>query len=376
MVDAGLVRAAADQLVSYDFKPWFYGDSVGAEGLVRASDLLGDEFYAGFVHGMARGALGRDSALRPYDNTVPGRALVELAVRRGDTRLLEGLGALLEVLQRRRTIRGVPVSMDRAGLVAPYGGPELPDHEAVLLEDPGAAVYLDCLHFDPTFLCAYGRAVGDADVVRQGVRLAASFVSLLQTDSGLFHHFFLERTERAYVDGWSRGQGWALLGLLDVIEDAGSDVEGVDELGRAVVRLAHAVRPHQRPDGHWASVLQDEESPTETSAAAFYSAAFMRMGRLGLGDEDLQESAHRALSAVLGSTDENGRLWGASAVVWSSTSAKHYNHVPLDHMVPWSQGPLLLALWEAHLAGSENLPPGVAEGAVVVPPRVGGPARG
>lgn len=387
MVDVGLVRAAADQLVSYDFRPWFYGDSVGAEGLMRASDLLGDEFYAGFVHGMARGALGRDGALRPYDNTVPGRALVELAVRRGDTRLLEGLGALLEALQQRRTIGGVPVSMDLAGLVEPYGGDDLPDHEAALLEDPGAAVYLDCLHFDPTFLCAYGKAVGDDVKVRQGVQLAASFVSLLQTGSGLFQHFFLERTQRAYVDGWSRGQGWALLGLLDVIEDAGSGVEGVDPLCQAVVRLAQAVRPHQRASGHWASVLGDQESPTETSAAAFYAAAFMRMCRLGLGDDELRDSAMRALSAVLDSTDEQGRLGGASAVVWSSTSAKHYNHVPLGHMVPWSQGPLLLAVWEAHLAGNEalglggargaveNLPLGAGQGAVVARPPSAVPER-
>ena len=154
MVDVGLVRAAADQLVSYDFKPWFYGDSVGAEGLVRASDLLGDGFYAGFVHGMARGAVGRDAAPRAFDHTVPGRALVELAVRRADTRLLEDLGDILAQLQRRRLIRGVPVSMDRAGLLEPYGGVRLPPEEATLLGDPGAAVYLDCLHFDPTFLCA------------------------------------------------------------------------------------------------------------------------------------------------------------------------------------------------------------------------------
>lgn len=349
MVDLRLVRAAADELVTYDFEPWFYGDSVGAEGLLRASDLLGDQFYAGFVHGLARGAWGRDAAPRPFDNTVPGRALVELAVRRGDMRLLENLGALLAELQHRRLIRDVPVSMERAGLIEPYGGVRLPPQEAALLDDPGSAVYLDCLHFDPTFLCAYGRAVDDPGRVRQGVRMAGSFVSLLQGDSGLFHHFFLERTGTAYIDGWSRGQGWALLGLLDVIEDAGPGTEGVDVLCRAAVRLAEAVRVHQRPNGHWASVLGDEESPTETSAAAFYAAAFLRMRRLGLGDDELVDSAQRALTAVVGSTDEQGRLRGASAVVWSSTSAKHYNHVPLDHIVPWSQGPLLLALWEAHV---------------------------
>jgi unsaturated rhamnogalacturonyl hydrolase len=43
-------------------------------------------------------------------------------------------------------------------------------------------------------------------------------VRLLQDGSGLFWHFFLERTGRPYGRAWGRGQGWALLGLLDLLE--------------------------------------------------------------------------------------------------------------------------------------------------------------
>src|SRR6185436_20648463 len=114
---------------------------------------------------------------------------------------------------------GASVSFAIAPLREPYGGPPLPPDEASLLLDAGPGVYLDCLHFDPPFLVHLGRLIGDAHLVEEGVRQALAYVSMLQDPaSGLFRHFWLERTGRAYVAGWSRGQGWALMGLLDVLE--------------------------------------------------------------------------------------------------------------------------------------------------------------
>jgi unsaturated rhamnogalacturonyl hydrolase len=351
MADSTLVRKAADLLVGYPFTPWFYGDSVGFEGLLCASDLLGDRMYEGFVHGMARGAIARDDQPRQLDNTVPGKVLTDLAVRTGDERLLEGLGALVRFIARRPTLKEIPVSLERAGLMKPYGGAELPPDEAALVEDPGPAVYVDCLHFDPPFLVSYGRATDDGDLVESGVAMAESFARLLQGDGGVFDHFYLGRTGRTYIPGWSRGQGWAVMGLLDVIETVGVGHERVAYLEDSLARLARAMVASQLSSGHWGS-LTTEESPAETSAAAFFAAAFLRMGRLGLGTPETASAGARAFHAMMGSVDEGGQLRGVSATVWSSTQVDHYKHVPMDHMVPWSQGPLLMALHEHELAGS------------------------
>lgn len=351
MPDRALVRKAADLLVGYDFVPWFYGDSVGFEGLICAGELLDDRYYEGFVHGIARGAIGRDRTPRQLDNTVPGRVLTELARRTGDTRLLGELGLLARHVADRPHLRGVPVSLEKAGLMQPYGGVELPADEAGLLVDPGPAVYVDCLHFDPPFMVAYGEAVGDEALVESGVVMAESFVRLLQGESGFFDHFYLERTDRTYIPGWSRGQGWAVMGLLDVIESVGAGSSRVASLEDSLARLAAAMVESQRPDGHWGS-LATEDSPAESSAAAFFAAAFMRMRRLGLGSRATDESGARAFAAMMAAVDADGWLRNVSATVWSSTQADHYKHVPMDHMVPWSQGPLLMALWEHGHAGA------------------------
>ena len=39
----------------------------------------------------------------------------------------------------------------------------------------------------------------------------------------------------------------------------------------------------------------------------------------------------------------DGVLDGVSANVWASTVPLHYRHVPLGAVVPWGQGPLLMA---------------------------------
>ena len=76
----------ADRLVAHPFQAWFYGDSIGFEGLLAASELLGEARYADFVHGFLRGWAARERPYRPDDNTAPGHVLCALAERTGDER--------------------------------------------------------------------------------------------------------------------------------------------------------------------------------------------------------------------------------------------------------------------------------------------------
>ena len=51
------VTAAAQRLIRYPWQTWWYGDSVGFEGLIAASDLTGDERFQDFAYGMTKGWL-------------------------------------------------------------------------------------------------------------------------------------------------------------------------------------------------------------------------------------------------------------------------------------------------------------------------------
>jgi unsaturated rhamnogalacturonyl hydrolase len=353
---------AADLLLQYRFEGWFYGDSIGFEGLIAASDLLGAERWEGFARGFLRGWATRAAPYREMDNTVPGRALCLLVERHGDGILLDAGRALANHLRTRATIGdGAFVSFARAPLREPYGGEPLPPDEAELMLDPGPGMYVDCLHFDPPFLVHLGTLLDDHEMVDTGARQALAYVSMLQeAESGLFHHFWLARTRRPHVLGWARGQGWALLGLLDVLEHLPRHHPAWPRLLEAMRSLSAAMVRLQRPDGSWWALAQDRSSGPESSTAAFMAAGLRRAVDRGWLERDpAWDAADRAWAATVAALDAEGALTGVSAAVWSSTRDSHYHHVPRGFVVPWGQGPLLLAAaaWldrtKAWLGGAE-----------------------
>jgi unsaturated rhamnogalacturonyl hydrolase len=241
-----------------------------------------------------------------------------------DPLVLKGALGLAHYLITRPQIDGVFATWDHSPLQQPYGPEQLNVEEAALLASPPAGVFIDCLHFDPPFLLALGAAGGEPALVDEGARQAAGYVRLLQTTSGLFDHFVLEGSQRSYGPGWGRGQGWALLGLLDVLDELPAAHSCRPELAAATGRLIAAMIRLQRDDGHWYAVVDDLGSGDETSTAAFMAAGMLRAAGPGIGGD--------------------GILSGVSAAVNASTNPSHYAHVPRGYVVPWGQGPLALAI--------------------------------
>lgn len=286
--DPAEILQAAEILLRLPYTCWHYGDSVAFEGLLAATDATGDARFAGFAHGFARGWAARDPDFRKQDNTAPGLAMVRLAERTGDGILLEAVARLADALCERRLVGGAYAAWEHSPLRQPYGPQPLPPEEAALVRDAGPGIFVDCLHFDPPFFAALGRVARDPTFTARAVEQALAYISLLQEpERGLFFHFWLEKTGRPHILGWGRGQGWALLGPLDTLEeirDARVDAVNRERIEEAARRLAAAMRDGQRPDGHWYTVAHDETSGDETSTAAFMATAFMRGMRMGYLD--------------------------------------------------------------------------------------------
>ena len=340
------VRAAADLLCRYPFACWHYGDSIGFEGLLAATDVLGDGRYEGFVHGACKAWIPRARPYREIDNTAPGYALCLLHERTGDEAVLEACLDLAAFLTGRRTLGGVYVSFERAPLRMPYGGATLSPAEQALLEDPGAGAFVDCLHFDAPFLVKLGRVAGDERLVDAGADQALATIALLQQPDGFFAHFFLERTGQTYGPGWGRGQGWALLGLLDVIEQLPEGHPHAREIRASFVRLADALVRTQEPDGHWPTPIAEPASFHETSTASFAAAGLARGLTLGLLGDSARAAAQAAWDASLASVGADGATTGVSAALWASTAPSHYAGAPVGFQVPWGAGPFLAAARE------------------------------
>lgn len=339
------VDACARVLCRYPYSVWHYGEAIGLEGLLAASQVLGDARYEGYVEGAMKAWAPRAEPFRELDNTAPGHVLCLVVERTGDASLLATARRLAEFLASRPTFSGCYISFASAPLREPFGGARLSEEEAELLSDPGPGVFVDCLHLDAPFLAHLGRLEGDTGMSELGAAQAKAMVDLLQDpETGIFSHFALERTGATYGFGWSRGQGWALLGLLDVLDALPEGYESVPSLRTAALELGAAIVGTQDESGHWPGLIHEPSTFLETSAAFFFACGLARGVRSGLFPSAWMDVAWRAFDAGLARVDANGRIDGVSHAVWASTAQDHYRAVPVDAQVPWGHGPFLLAV--------------------------------
>lgn len=342
-----LIGAVAARLGGHDFKCWFYGDSVGFEGLVAASDMLGDPHWFDFSRGFFRAWAARMLPFQPDDNTAPGHVICEVVARTGDVILREAAISLARHLRQRRKIGPVSVTFEDSlrSLRPPYGGIALSEAETAQMRAPGPGIWLDCMHFDPPFFAHLDKidpAQGWAEAAIAEILGYKDF--LFDPETGLYNHFWLEKVGRSYTRGWGRGQGWALLGLIDVAAYLPEGLAGAEAVRAEALRLARRMLDYQLADGNWHCMVHEPQSGPESSTAAFMATAFFRGMALGiLPVAEFAEPAERAYRAMEANLDDDGNLMGVSAAVMSALVQQHYWHVPLNRIVPWGQGPVLTA---------------------------------
>ncbi|PRY25361.1 unsaturated rhamnogalacturonyl hydrolase [Aliiruegeria haliotis] len=341
----GLIAAVAERLAAHEFKGWFYGDSVGFEGLVAAADMLDDPKWVDFSHGFFRAWATRRRPFHPDDNTAPGHVMCDIVDRTGDAVLRDAVLDLAQHLRDRRKIDGVSVTFEDTlrSLRQPYGGVPLSSEQQALMDDPGAGIWLDCMHFDAPFFAHLSKVDADGDWAAAAVREILGYRPFLFDEAtGTYRHYWLEKLGHSQIPGWGRGQGWALLGMLDVLKFCGN-VEGADTLQAQAVGLAETMVDFQLEDGNWHCMVHEPRSGPESSTAAFMATAFYRGMKQGVLQEAFAGPADKAFRAMVGNLDEAGNLRGVSAAVMSALVDEHYWHVPLDRIVPWGQGPVLTA---------------------------------
>lgn len=329
---------AAEHLIRYPWRVWWFADSVGFEGLLAATEVTGDERYRDFAYGMTQAWLSRTTTrsgapgtLRRaaaewdrFDFTAPGVAMVELALRYENDALLAKLEELAEWQMWR------------------------PQAGGVTLLDPQYAlwVWVDCMQFQGPFLTRLAAATGKEEYRRAGVRFLLSHHDVLTDETGLYSHTYDVTLREANGVHWGRGQGWAMRGLWQTWSHIPDDDADRATIGRILAAQLDALVPFQQESGHWRTIVDDPEAYEETSVVAFYVSTGYPALRAGILDRDRHEPAlKRAWRALEAAIDERGRLRGVSGNTHAGDVA-HYRSVPRDVVVPWGQGPALLAVRE------------------------------
>ena len=323
MQSVDVLNRIASRTTRFDMSVWFWGDAIACDGLVEAADLSGNSAAAVHVERMLR----RWCALPAgcwTDYLAPGGALLRLAGRADETALF----ARAEVLAR--WLLGAP-EMD--GLH--FWRPDLPAYRNT--------VWIDSLYHVPSFLSELARLKGDQSFATDALKIFDSHLEALSSSSGPFlAHSWDYGTQRPKGYGWGRGQGWAILGMIDTLAQLPSNLPGRAALAERFKALANEILRCQDRSGVWRTLIDDSEAYLETSTAAFFGAAFTKGVRTGLLDGDsYQPAIERAWEAMLSRLDANGSVTGVSAVTWSWAQGMDekamYKALPTETNL-WGQG--------------------------------------
>lgn len=318
-----ILSRAADRTHRFDFGVWFWGDAIAFDGLLDASELLGDDRHASYCGHFMEVWLKR--AFSWTDYLAPGLAAYRL-VNSGAIHFAPALQRLLDFYLK-ITPRG------DNGLH--YFRPDLPQYRTTVL--------VDSLYHVPPFVAACGQHFREKKLYVEALHIWKTHArALALPGKPLLHHNYDRGTGRLRGYGWGRGNGWALLGLVDLIELLPADLaaEPVAEFSA----LSSEIVQLQDESGFWRTLLHDRESYLETSTAGFYGAAFSKAIRLGILPESYRESIEAAWKALVSRIDDEGGAFGTSAVTWAANllaeDSSLYRAAPTEVNV-WGQGAAL-----------------------------------
>ncbi|HET9661263.1 MAG TPA: glycoside hydrolase family 88 protein, partial [Thermomicrobiales bacterium] len=207
-------------------------------------------------------------------------------------------------------------------------------------------VWVDCMHLDAPFLALLGQQTNDPARQALAVELLLSHARVLQDEaSGLFSHGFDYAAGKPNRVHWGRGQGWALLGLVDTLHLLPPEQPGADEIRERLDTLVAGLARHEQEAGRWSTVVGRHDTYREASVSAFAALGIGRAIRWKLISAQYVDLVRRAFAATLEQLSADGSLVGVSNATPVGADAAHYDARPLGTH-PWGQGPALLAAIE------------------------------
>jgi unsaturated rhamnogalacturonyl hydrolase len=218
------------------------------------------------------------------------------------------------------------------------------------LEGWQSTIWVDCMALDGPFLVRLWRETGERRWLELGLEHATGYVAALQDPAtGLFWHGYDAAPGVTTGQLWGRGNGWALLGLLETLEFTPPERPEYARLRRSLATLTRALVEHQDSSGAWRTVLVDPTAPLENSTAPFVSAGLMWASRLGLlrgvlEPDTIKRVVERAFHHLTGALGPDGSLPISAATPIGGLTT--YTEQRLG-VFPWGQGPALLAIAEA-----------------------------
>lgn len=166
-------------------------------------------------------------------------------------------------------------------------------------------LWIDGMYMVPPFLAVMGELDEAYTQIKGYVR------HLFDDENDLFYHI-VDVSDGRFVRKvhWATGNGWAVMGLARVIEEA--DGKGrkdvASELTALLIRVISAMHRYQPADGRFTDILDGDDSFTDGTSSMMFAAAVYRGIVHGYVPEEFGQYAENAYGAVTNDIDEYGIL--------------------------------------------------------------------
>lgn len=184
------------------------------------------------------------------------------------------------------------------------------DAGTIAFASDGNELWVDSIYLVATPLARFGATLDVPQAIDEAVTHVVLQERYLQDPhADLYRHEWRERPN-TYPEStfWSRGNGWAAAGMLDLLEHVPEAHPEYHTVLDSFTRLCHAVKPLQDASGFFHHILDDPWTAKETSGTLQFAYAFDRgveRGYLPEG-EGFREAARRAFDACTGVVNDDG----------------------------------------------------------------------
>lgn len=205
----------------------------------------------------------------------------------------------------------------------------------------------DTLYMTVMFMAKYGAIFGKKEYLEESeYQFLIHIKYLTDRKTGLWYHGWSFEREDHFANAlWARGNSWITAGIPDYLEIANPQGAVRKFILEAYRRQCEALLKLQDDSGLWHTLLDDETSYLESSASANFAYGFLKGIRLGILSKNYENSANKAIKALLNCINKNGVVDKCSYGTGMGMTLQDYKDIPICPM-PYGQTLTVLALME------------------------------
>lgn len=189
----------------------------------------------------------------------------------------------------------------------------------------------DTLFMTVLFLAKAGKTLGRDELVQEAKYQFLIHIKYLQDKvTGLFYHGWTFDYKNNFSQAfWARGNSWFTAGAVEFMEICGDKDSVTAYIRSCLIDQVKELVKHQGENGLFTTLLDSEESYSETSATANIAYGVLKAVRLGIIDQSYAAAGYKAAQAVIGQIGEDGTVRGVSYGTGMGPSLDFYRHIPI-----------------------------------------------